>query len=307
VALAYRAGADVSDLEFIQFHPTALHVEGAPRFLLSEALRGEGAFLLNAKGERFMERYHPLKELAPRDVVSRAIVDEMRREGSQHVYLDLSHHLSDRGEGFVRHRFPRIHATCLAYGIDLDLQPAPVRPAAHYAMGGVTTDLGGRTNLEGLYAAGEAACTGVHGANRLASNSLLEGLVFGARAARSMASSARPAPSGGVIPEPFQLLQSEERAIRQIASDHCGIRRSRAELVEALALLNAVPRVEKRMLTRAEWEMRNLHTLTILIARAALAREESRGAHQRVDFPATSPAFATHSHLRKGVETVSFS
>ena len=302
VALAYRAGADVSDLEFIQFHPTALHIEGAPRFLLSEALRGEGAHLLNAKGERFMERYHPLKELAPRDVVSRAIVDEMRREGSEHVFLDLSHH----GEGFVRHRFPRIHATCIAHGIDLDLQAAPVRPAAHYAMGGITTDLGGRTNLEGLYAAGEAACTGVHGANRLASNSLLEGLVFGARAARSMASSARRAAFGGVIPEPFQLLLSHERAIRQIASDHCGIRRSRAELVEALALLNAVPRVEKRMLTRAEWELRNLHTLTTLIARAALAREESRGAHQRVDFPATSPAFETHSHLRKGVETVSF-
>jgi L-aspartate oxidase len=307
VALAYRAGADVSDLEFVQFHPTALHVEGAPRFLLSEALRGEGAFLLNAKGERFMERYHPLKELAPRDVVSRAIVDVMRGEGSQHVYLDLSHHLSDRGTDFVRHRFPRIHATCLAHGIDLDLQAAPVRPAAHYAMGGVTTDLGGRTNLEGLYAAGEAACTGVHGANRLASNSLLEGLVFGARAARSMASSASPASSGGVIPEPFQLLQSDERAIRQIASEHCGILRSRAELVEALSLLNAVGRMEKPMLTRAQSELRNLHTLTLLIARAALAREESRGAHQRLDFPATSPAFEKHSHLRKGVETVSFS
>jgi L-aspartate oxidase len=302
VALAYRAGADVSDLEFIQFHPTALHVEGAPRFLLSEALRGEGAFLLNAKGERFMQRYHPLKELAPRDVVSRAIIDEMRHEGSQHVYLDLS----KRGGDFVRQRFPRIHATCLAHGIDLDLQPAPVRPAAHYAMGGVTTDLGGRTNLEGLYAAGEAACTGVHGANRLASNSLLEGLVFGARAARSMASRANPVPAGGAIPEPFQLLQSNESAIRQIASEHCGIRRSGPELVEALSLLKAVARVDAPMLTRAQSELRNLHTLTILIARMALAREESRGAHQRVDFPETSPAFAAHSHLRKGVETVSF-
>jgi L-aspartate oxidase len=302
VALAYRAGADVSDLEFVQFHPTALHVEGAPRFLLSEALRGEGAFLLNAKGERFMERYHALKELAPRDVVSRAIVDEMRREGSQHVYLDLSHH----GTDFVRNRFPRIHATCLAHGIDLDLQAAPVRPAAHYAMGGVTTDLGGRTNLEGLYAAGEAACTGVHGANRLASNSLLEGLVFGTRAARSMASSANPASSGGAIPEPLQLLQSDDHAIRRIASEHCGIRRSGPELVEALGLLNAVAHVERPVLTRAQSELRNLHTLTTLIARAALGREESRGAHMRVDFPATSPAFEKHSHLRKGVETVSF-
>jgi L-aspartate oxidase len=302
VALAYRAGADVSDLEFIQFHPTALHIEGAPCFLLSEALRGEGAFLLNAKGERFMQRYHPLKELAPRDVVSRAIIDEMRKEGSQHVYLDLSHH----GADFVRRRFPRIHATCLAHGIDLDLQRAPVRPAAHYAMGGVTTDLGGRTNLEGLYAAGEAACTGVHGANRLASNSLLEGLVFGARAARAMASHSTPVPAGGAIPEPFQLLQSDESAIRQIASEHCGIRRSGPELVEALSLLNAVARIDTPMLTRAQSELRNLHTLTILIARAALAREESRGAHQRVDFPATSPAFEAHSHLRKGAEAVSF-
>jgi L-aspartate oxidase len=306
VALAYRAGADVSDLEFIQFHPTALHVEGAPRFLLSEALRGEGAFLLNAQGERFMQRYHPLKELAPRDVVSRAIIDEMRREGSPHVFLDLS----NRGADFVRHRFPRIHATCLAHGIDLDLQPAPVRPAAHYAMGGVTTDLGGRTNLEGLYAAGEAACTGVHGANRLASNSLLEGLVFGARAARSMTSSmasgSNPVVAGGAIPEPFQLLQSDESAIRQIASEYCGIRRSGPELMEALSLLNAVARADTPMLTRAQSELRNLHTLTILIARAALAREESRGAHQRVDFPGTSPAFEAHSHLRKGVETVSF-
>lgn len=302
VALAFRAGAEVSDLEFIQFHPTALHVEGTPRFLLSEALRGEGALLLNAKGERFMQRYHPLKELAPRDVVSRAIIAEMRREGSLHVYLDLSHH----GADFVRHRFPRIHATCLAYGIDLDLQPAPVRPAAHYAMGGVTTDLGGRTTLDGLYAAGEAACTGVHGANRLASNSLLEGLVFGARAARSMASSGNRVPDGGMISEPFQLLQSDESAIRQIASEHCGILRSGPELLEALSILNAVARVEKPMLTRAQSELRNLHTLTILIARAALAREESRGAHQRLDFPETSSDFEAHSHLRKAVETVSF-
>jgi L-aspartate oxidase len=302
VALAYRSGADISDVEFVQFHPTALHVEGAPRFLLSEALRGEGAVLLNAQGERFMQRYHPLKELAPRDVVSRAIVDEMRREGSQHVYLDLSHH----GADFVRHRFPRIYETCLAHGIDLDQQSAPVRPAAHYAMGGVATDLDGRTTLEGLFAAGEAACTGVHGANRLASNSLLEGLVYGARAARSMAAHAHPAPAGGVIPEPFQLLHSDEATIRQIATDHCGIRRSGPELVEALNLLNAVERAGTPMLTRAQAELRNLHTVTGLIARAALAREESRGAHQRVDFPETSPAFAAHSHLRIDADQVSF-
>ncbi len=189
VAMAWRAGAVISDIEFVQFHPTALHLEGAPRFLLSEALRGEGARLLNVRGERFMPHYHPLAELAPRDVVSRAIVSEMRRTGAPHVLLDIS----GRGD-FVRRRFPRIHSTCLAYGIDLDREPAPVCPAAHYAMGGVWTDLDGRTTLEGLWAAGEAACTGVHGANRLASNSLLEGVVYGARAGASMrdAATARP-------------------------------------------------------------------------------------------------------------------
>src|SRR5579863_6257248 len=174
VATAWRAGAGISDIEFVQFHPTALHVEGAPHFLLSEALRGEGAYLINAHGERFMHRYHRLAELAPRDVVSRAIVAELRATDALHVFLDLRH----RGDRFIRSRFPRIYETCLRYGVDLASQPAPVHPAAHYAMGGVHTDLDGRASLPGLYAAGEAACTGVHGANRLASNSLLEGVVF---------------------------------------------------------------------------------------------------------------------------------
>jgi L-aspartate oxidase len=181
VAMAYRAGAEIGDIEFVQFHPTALHVEGAPRFLLSEAMRGEGAYLRNADGERFMERYHPLQELAPRDVVARAIVAEMKRTGAAHVYLDLTH----REAGFVRGRFPRIYETCLRYGVDFERQPAPVAPAAHYAMGGVRTDLDGRTNLPRLFAAGEVASTGVHGANRLASNSLLEGSgIRGARRTR---------------------------------------------------------------------------------------------------------------------------
>ncbi len=182
MAMAYRAGAEIQDIEFVQFHPTALHLEGVPRFLLSEALRGEGAQLRNTRGERFMPRYHPLAELAPRDVVARAIVAEMAATGASHVLLDLSH----REPGFVRARFPRIYETCLHYAIDLERQPAPVAPAAHYAMGGVRTDLDGRASLPHLYAAGEAASTGVHGANRLASNSLLEAVVFGARAARAM-------------------------------------------------------------------------------------------------------------------------
>ena len=180
--MAYRAGAEISDIEFVQFHPTALAVEGAPRFLLSEALRGEGALLRNTRGERFMERYHELLELAPRDVVARAIVSEMTRTGTPHVFLDLTH----RGESFIRERFPRIYETCLQYGVNIGTDAAPVAPAAHYAMGGVRTDLDGRTNVARLFAAGEAACTGVHGANRLASNSLLEGVVFGIRAGRAM-------------------------------------------------------------------------------------------------------------------------
>ncbi|MBO0912604.1 MAG: L-aspartate oxidase, partial [Acidobacteria bacterium] len=184
VAMAYRAGAEVTDLEFIQFHPTALYLKKAPRFLLSEALRGEGAYLRNLEMMRFMPKYHAMGELAPRDVVARAVTHELERSRAKEpaVYLDLTHLDGDH----IRKRFPRIYATCLDYNIDMTSELVPIRPAAHYAMGGVRTDLDGRATLAGLYAAGEAAGTGVHGANRLASNSLLEGLVFGARAGRKM-------------------------------------------------------------------------------------------------------------------------
>src|SRR3982075_711918 len=182
MAIAYDAGATLSDMEFMQFHPTALAVKGAPRFLLSEALRGEGAILRNINLERFMKRYNEAQELAARDIVARAIVSEMHRSNSEHVYLDMT----AKPEGFVEKRFPRIYATCMSYGVDLARDVAPVCPAAHYMMGGVKTDLWGRTSLPGLYAAGETADTGVHGANRLASNSLLEGLVFGARGGQAM-------------------------------------------------------------------------------------------------------------------------
>src|ERR671937_1187186 len=169
-------------MEFVQFHPTALNVEGAPRFLLSEALRGEGGVLRNASGRRFMPRYHDAAELAPRAVVTRAIVAEMERTATRTVFLDMTAFDAAR----LRRRFPKIYSTCMRYGLDLARDPVPVSPAAHYIMGGVRTDLEGRTTLPGLYAAGEVACTGVHGANRLASNSLLEGLVFGARAGDAM-------------------------------------------------------------------------------------------------------------------------
>ena len=184
VAMAHRAGAEISDMEFVQFHPTALYLKGAPRFLLSEALRGEGAYLRNLELKRFMHKYHEMGELAPRDVVARAIAHELEitKRPDAAVYLDLTHLNADH----VRKRFPTIYATCMQYNIDIAEELVPIRPAAHYAMGGVRTDLDGRTSIPGLYAAGEVACTGVHGANRLASNSLLEGLVYGARAARAM-------------------------------------------------------------------------------------------------------------------------
>ena len=282
VAMAYRAGAEIQDIEFVQFHPTALRLAGAPSFLLSEALRGEGAQLRNVSGERFMERYHPLQELAPRDVVARAIVAEMKASGAGHVCLDLSH----REAGFVRARFPRIYETCLRYGIDLEKQAAPVAPAAHYAMGGVRTDLDGRTSLPGLFAAGEAACTGVHGANRLASNSLLEALVFGARAARAMLDCVPASGVGGLSRGGGRMTLPE---VQEIAWTHCGIVR------EAKGLREAIERLEA---TGPAPEARNAHQVALLIAKCALAREESRGAHYRTDFPEKSEA-AQHSVIER--------
>ena len=290
VAAAYRAGAEIRDIEFVQFHPTALHVAGAPRFLLSEALRGEGAYLRNASGERFMERYHPLLELAPRDVVSRSIVMELQRTGAEHVFLDLTH--LDGSQ--LPARFPRIYQTCLHYGVDLALQPAPVHPAAHYAMGGVGTDLNGQSSLAGLFAAGEVACTGVHGANRLASNSLLEGVVFGARAGRAMRECASPgrSPVGMSFDRCFPRTADAE--LRAMAWDYCGILRSGTGLRRALDAL-AVPPLEAQPSSRGLFEIRNIQLLTQLIARCALAREESRGGHYRLDFPEKHAAFQKHS------------
>ena len=290
VACAYRAGAAISDIEFVQFHPTALYMESAPRFLLSEALRGEGAYLLNASGERFMKRYHPAGELAPRDVVSRSIILELRASGDASAFLDLTH----LRPGFVRSRFPRIYETCLRYGVDLETTPAPVRPAAHYAMGGVQTDLHGRTTLNRLFAAGEVACTGVHGANRLASNSLLEAVVFGARAGRTM--TALPALSESTAECPrAEFPEITERELRAITWNSCGILRSGPELAAAQRRLESRGKKPVAARARADFELRNMHQVSRLISVAALSREESRGAHYRTDFPAKSAAFEKHS------------
>jgi L-aspartate oxidase len=302
VASAYRAGAEISDIEFVQFHPTALHVESAARFLLSEALRGEGGYLRNAAGERFMERYHPLKELAPRDVVSRSIVAEIERAGAPHVFLDLTH----LPTGFVSSRFPRIFETCLRYGVDLTKEPAPVHPAAHYAMGGVRTDLDGRTTLPRLFAAGEVAANGVHGANRLASNSLLEGVVFGARTGTRMREWAgAPSLQSAPLPEPHFPSFSEEQ-LRLLVWEKCGILRSGEGLTAACLRLLSISWRRCSEPNRELFELRSMFEVACLIASCALAREESRGGHYRTDFPDKSPQFQKHSLVTKENEVTFF-
>jgi L-aspartate oxidase len=391
MAIAYEAGAVLSDMEFMQFHPTALAIQGAPRFLLSEALRGEGGILRNILLERFMKRYAEAQELAPRDVVARAIVSEMHRTNAQHVYLDMT----AKSAEFLQKRFPRIYSTCLSYGLDLATDMAPVCPAAHYMMGGVKTDLWGHTSIPGLYAAGETADTGVHGANRLASNSLLEGLVFGARSgqamiadhdhhsdkvqkgahpvkfkastlpgspapkpdshshdgipahatsathsnssANSLANSsasrsalahsakltaasahvAKSAASAAVASPASHSTKSSVSAppdeglitpavtaalaqIRDLLWRHVGIMRNGKELSAAITFLENMKLPPSEHPGRHDYELANLHTLASLMARSALAREESRGSHYRSDFPyRDDDLFQKHSRIQR--------
>jgi len=391
MTIAYEAGAVLSDMEFMQFHPTALAIQGAPRFLLSEALRGEGGVLRNILLERFMKRYAEAQELASRDVVARAIVSEMHRTNAQHVYLDMT----AKSAEFLQKRFPRIYSTCLGYGLDLATDMAPVCPAAHYMMGGVKTDLWGHTSIPGLYAAGETADAGVHGANRLASNSLLEGLVFGARSGQAMiadrasdksqkaahgakfkasALPGSPAPkpdshshdgAGGhatsamngsnssatsrsAVPHSAKLTAAVASAsththtaksalsaasasspghstksavavsaapeealappavaaalmqIRDLMWRHVGIMRNGKELSAAVALLENMKLPRSEHPGRQDYELSNLHSLALLMARSALAREESRGSHYRSDSPyRDDDLFQKHSLIKR--------
>lgn len=305
VAMAYRAGASVADMAFVQFHPTVLYVPGAPRRLISEAVRGEGAVLIDDSGERFMRSVHELADLAPRDVVSRAIVDRVARTGGSHVFLDA------RSVPGFHARFPGITATLATYGIDPANDPIPVSPAAHYTVGGVRTDAEGRTGVPGLWAVGEVTSSGLHGANRLASNSLLEGLVVGAAAGEeagatssaagplapvSIVSDIRPSPNGELD------LGDVRSSLRSAMWRNAGIVRAGARLGDACEMLDFWARytLDKIFDEPEGWEVQNLLLVAQLIARSALWRAESRGCHTREDAPERLERFLVHDVWRRG-------
>jgi len=310
LAMALRAGATLMDVEFVQFHPTTLYIAGASRSLISEAVRGEGGVLLNAAGERFMPGYHHDAELAPRDVVSRSIIQEMKRTGDTQVYLDLTHLGPALDE-----RFPMIKSLCAEFDIDISHDLIPVRPSAHYSVGGVATDMRGRTNIEGLFVCGEAACTGFHGANRLGSNSLLEGLVMGKRTGEAAGSLLkRPSPRTG----PYHMGLSTEKSrpaaidladveisLRSLMWRHAGVERHELGLVTASERIDFWCKyiIEREFEKTSGWELQNMLTVAKVVIQLARNREESRGCHFRSDFPKRDDAnWKKHSMFNRGGE-----
>jgi L-aspartate oxidase len=301
-AMAWRAGAVLEDMEFVQFHPTTFNRRGYPHSLISETVRGEGAILKDARGRPFMKRYHAMADLAPRDIVSRAVFAQMEKGP---VFLDISF----KDPGYIKSRFPTIYARCLEFGVDMTREMVPVAPAAHYMCGGIRTDTFGRTSVKGLFALGECACTGVHGANRLASNSLSESLVFGTRAIAKAAAYAE-----GVAPptlrqivtplvKPAPTVSRRTRDLKRLMWRRVGIVRTEAGLDEAIRLLEVKLRyAEKQACERinvAVLELRNLATVGLLVARAARWRSESRGTHYVAEHAKEDRAFLTHCTMRR--------
>ncbi len=305
IALAFQTNAEITDIEFFQFHPTALRLPGVPPFLISEAVRGEGGILRNVEGNRFMEEYTPEAELAPRDVVARSILYEMRKTGSDRVFLDVTH-IPDRR---VATRFPHIYRFCLDHGLDITKGLIPVAPAAHYLMGGVKVNTWGETNISGLFAAGETACSGVHGANRLASNSLLEVIVFGKRIIDRSQGANQQKPASHVAGVRCYGLEERKRLktvsqlsllnLESLLWDKVGIIRSGEGLSEAVDILATWQYSLPKPTDRPSYELNNMVLNARLMIEAALLRQESRGAHFRTDFPETSAEWQKHLVFKK--------